>query len=161
MVVGLRLHETDPAEPDVDEPFRSMVGRLIWSANHPCLGILNAVRAMAKYIHAKFVLWRAALHVLMYGRFTSSYYGITFWRGTPGGLGLEMFVESHFASQSYRREVPGLLLAVLSCLLAVLACRFVEDAETVAMIEGCKEARFLQYGTYTSLWSLSFFRIVT
>ena len=87
MVVGLRLEDFDPTEPDVDEPFRSLVGHLIWLANQTRSDILNAVRAVARYSHApKLVHWKAALHVLMYVRFTSSY-GITFQRGTANGVG--------------------------------------------------------------------------
>ena len=79
-VVGLRLDDFDPTEPDVDKPFRSLVGYLMWLANHTRPDILNAVRTVARYSHApKLVHWKAALHVLMYVRFTSGY-GITFQR---------------------------------------------------------------------------------
>ena len=49
MVVGLRLDDFDPTEPDVDEPFRSLVGHLMWLANQTRPDILNAVRAVARY----------------------------------------------------------------------------------------------------------------
>ena len=52
MVVGLRFDDSDPAEPDVDEPFRSLVGHLMWLANHTRPDILNAVRAVERYSHA-------------------------------------------------------------------------------------------------------------
>ena len=78
MVVCLRLDDFDPTKPDVDEPFRSLVGHLMWLANQTRPDILNAVRAVSRYYHAqKLVHWKAALHVLMYVRFTRSY-GITF-----------------------------------------------------------------------------------
>ena len=78
MTTHLRLHVFDPAEPDVDESFRSLVGHLMWLANQTRPDILNAVRAVARYTHApKLVPWKAAVHILMYVRFTSSY-GITF-----------------------------------------------------------------------------------
>ena len=48
MVVGLRLDDFDPTEPDVDEPFRSLVGHLMWLANQTRPDILNAVRAVAR-----------------------------------------------------------------------------------------------------------------
>ena len=81
MVVGLRLDDFDPTEPDVDEPFRSLVGYLMWLANQIRPDILNAVQAVARCCHApKLVHWKASLHVLMYVRFTSSY-GITFQHG--------------------------------------------------------------------------------
>ena len=43
MVVGLRLDDFDPTEPDVDKPFRSLVGHLMWLANQTRPDILNAV----------------------------------------------------------------------------------------------------------------------
>ena len=86
MAVDLRLHVSDPTEPDVEEPFRSLAGHLMWLANQTRPDILNAVRAVARYTHVpKRVHWKAALHVLMYVRFISSY-GITFHRGTEGVL---------------------------------------------------------------------------
>ena len=108
MIVGLRLDDFDPTEPDVDEPFRSLVGHLMWLANQTRPDILNAVRAVARYSHApKLVHWKAALHILMYIRFTSSY-GITFQRGATSGVGLEVFVDSDFASRATdRRFVSG------------------------------------------------------
>ena len=108
MVVGLRLGDFDPTEPDVDEPFRSLVGHLMWLTNQTRPDILNAVRAVARYSHApRFVHWKAALHVFKYVRFTSSY-GITFQRGTASGVGLEVFVDSNFASRATdRRSVSG------------------------------------------------------
>ena len=58
MVVGLRLEDFDPTEPDVDEPFGSLVGHLMWLANQTRPDILNAVRAVARYSHApKLVHW--------------------------------------------------------------------------------------------------------
>ena len=43
MVVGLRLDDFDPTEPDVDEPFRSLVGHFMWLANQTRPNILNAM----------------------------------------------------------------------------------------------------------------------
>ena len=74
MAVGVKLEEFVAREPDVHGPFRSLVGHLIWLANQTRPGILNAARAVARYYHAPtFVHWKAASHVLMYVRFTSSY----------------------------------------------------------------------------------------
>ena len=162
MVVGLRLDDFDPTEPDVDEPFRSLVGHLMWPANQTRLDILNAVRPVARYSHApKLVHWKAAVHILMYIRFTSSY-GITFQRGTASGVGLKVFVDSDFASKATdRRSVSG---GVVMCAGACVSffsrtqksvTLSSTEAEYVAMAERFKEAIFLRY-----IWSLSF-RIAT
>lgn len=47
MAVGLEVDEFDPARPDVGEPFRSWVGKLMRDANKPRPDVLNAVRAGA------------------------------------------------------------------------------------------------------------------
>ncbi|CAB1110059.1 unnamed protein product [Ectocarpus sp. CCAP 1310/34] len=116
MAVGVKLEEFDACEPDVDEPFRSLVGHLMWLANQTRPDILTAVRAVARYSYApKSVHWKAALHILMYIRFTSAF-GITFQRGTVGGVSLEKSV-------------------MLSS----------TEAEYAAMADGMKEAIFLRY----------------
>ena len=77
-VVGLRLDEFDQEEAEVEEPFRTLVGHLMWLANQTRPDILNAVRAVVRYSHSpKFVHWKAALHILQYIRLTSGH-GITF-----------------------------------------------------------------------------------
>ena len=61
MVVGLKLEQFDEDEPDVEEPFRSLVGHLVWLANQTRRDILNAVWAVARYSHApKRLHWQAA-----------------------------------------------------------------------------------------------------
>ena len=52
MAVGVKLEEIDARELDVNEPFRSLVGHLMWLANQTRPDILNAVRAVARYSHA-------------------------------------------------------------------------------------------------------------
>ena len=103
---------------------------------------LNAVRAVARYSHAALVHWKAALHVLMYVRFTSSY-GITFQRGTASGVGLEVVVHSDFASRATcRRSVSG---GVIMCAGACVSffsrtqkgvTLSLTEAEYVAMVKG-------------------------
>ena len=85
----------------------------MWLANQTRPDILNAVRAVARYTHApKLVHWKAALHILMYVRFTSSY-GITFQRGTEGGLALQLFVDSDYARKATaRKSVSGGVVTV-------------------------------------------------
>ena len=102
---------------------------------------------MARYSHApKLVHWKAALYILMYIRFTSSY-GITFQRGTASGVGLEVFVDSDFASRATdRRSISG---GVVMCAGACVSffsrtqknvTLSLTEAEYVAMAEGFKEA---------------------
>ena len=98
MVVGLRLDEFDQEEVEVEEPFRSLVGYLMWLANQTRPDILNAVRAVARYFHSpKLVHWKAAIHILQYIRLTSGH-GITFQRGMGSGVDLELYVDSDFES---------------------------------------------------------------
>ena len=98
MVVGLKLEQFDADEPDVEELFRSLVGHLMRLANETRPDIVNAVRAVARYSHApKRLRWQAAMYVLMYARFPSSF-GITFQREMVGGDRMELFVDSDFAS---------------------------------------------------------------
>ncbi|CAB1096623.1 unnamed protein product [Ectocarpus sp. CCAP 1310/34] len=125
MVVGLKLEQYDADEPDVDEPFRSLVGHLMWLANQTRPNVLNA----------------AALHVLMYVRFTSKY-GITFQRGTVGGDHMELFANK----ATERRFVSGALVMFAGAYVMYL-CRTQKcvtlsstEAEYVAMSDGMKEA---------------------
>ena len=108
MVVGLRLDEFDQEETEVEEPFRSLVGHLMWLANQTRPDILNVVRAVARYSHSpKLVHWKAALHILHYIRLTSGH-GITFQRGMVSGVDLELYVDSDFASRDTNwRSVSG------------------------------------------------------
>ena len=116
MVVGLKLEQFDADEPDVEQPFRSLVGHLMWLANQTRPDIINVVRAVVRYSHApKRLHWQAGMHVLMYVRFSSSF-GITFQRGMVGGDRMELFADSDFASKATdRRSVSGavVMFAVL------------------------------------------------
>ena len=158
MVVGLRLDDFDPTELDVDKPFRSLVGHLMWLTNQTRPDILIAVRTAARYSHApKLVHWQAALHALMYIRFPSCY-GITFQRGTARGVGFEMYVDSDYASRATdMKSVSG---GVVKCAGGCVSffsrtqksvTLFSTEAEYVAMGEGLKEAVFLRY-----MWNFVF-----
>ena len=128
MVVGLRLDDFDPTEPDVGRPFRSLVGHLMWLAIQTRPDILNAVRAVARYSHApELVHWKAVLHILMSVRFTSS--------STVSRFSEVRRVVSVWRClwiRSLRAELPtgDLFLAVLLCVL-VLACRFSRERRRV------------------------------
>ena len=105
--------------------------------------------------------WKAALHILMYIRFTSSY-GINFSAGTTSGVGLEVFVDSDFASRATdRRSVSsGVVMCAGACVSFFSRTQksvtlSSTEAEYVAMAEGFKEAIFLRY-----IWSF-IFRIAT
>ena len=152
MIVGLKVEQFDADEPDVEEPFRSLVGHLMWLANQTRPDILNALRAVARYSHApKRLHWQAAMHVLMYFRFTSSL-GITFQRGVVGGDRMELFVDSDFTSKATdRRSVSGTVV-MLAGACVICLCRTQKsvalssmEAEYVAMADGMKEAIFLRY----------------
>ena len=130
----------------------------MWLANQTRPDILTAVRAVARYSHApKRLHWQAAMHVLMYVRFTSSF-GINFQRGMVGGDRMELFIDSDFASKATdRRSVSGAVVmfagACVMCLCrtqksVALSSR---EAEYVAMADGMKEDIFLRY-----LWSFIF-----
>ena len=158
MAVGVKLEEFDAREPNVHEPFRSLVRHLMWLANQTRPDILNAVRAVPRCSHApKFVHWKTALHILMYVRFTSSY-GITFQRGTEDSVNLEVYVDSDYASKATdRRYVLG---SIVMCAGAYMSfpsrtqksvTLFSTEAEYVAMADGLREAIFLRY-----LWSFIF-----
>ena len=158
MFVGLKLEHFDADEPDVEELFRSLVGHLMWLANQTRPDILNAIWAVARYSHApKRLHWQAAVHVLMYVRFTSSF-GITFQRGMVGGDRMELFVDSDFVSKTTdRRPVSGAVVMFAGACVVYL-CRTQKsvalssmEAEYVAMADGMREAIFLRY-----LWSFIF-----
>ena len=107
MVVGLKLEQFNADETDVEEPLRSLVGHLMWLANQTRPDILNAVRAVARYSHSpKRLHWQAAMHVLMYVRFTSSL-GITFQRGMVGGDRMEFL---SIRTSPARQPTGGLFL---------------------------------------------------
>lgn len=156
MAVGVKLYELDPEEPDVSEPFRSLVGHLMWLAINTRPDILNAVRAVARYSHApKWLHWNAALSILMYVRGTSGL-GIAFQRGR--GVDLELYVDSDFASKATdRRSVSGVIVMCAGASVAYLSKtqRSVTlsscEAEYVAMGDGIKEALFLR-----GLWCFVF-----
>ena len=147
MAVGLKLEQFDADEPDMEEPFRSLVGHLMWLAIQTRPGILNAVRTVTRYSHTpKRLHWQATMHVLMYVRFTSSF-GITFQREMVGGDRMELFVDFDFASKATdRRSVSGAVVMYAGACVMYL-CRTQKsvalssmEAEYVAMADGMKEA---------------------
>ena len=157
MVVGLRLDELDQEEAEVEEPFRSLVGHLMWLANQTRPDILNAVRAVARYSHPpKLVHWKAALHILQYIRLTSGR-GTTFQRGMGSGVDLELYVDSDFASRdTNRRSVSGGdVMCAGACVIFSRTQKSVTlsstEAEHVALAAGIKETIFLRY-----IWSFIF-----
>ena len=107
---------------------------------------------MARYSHApKLVHWKAALHVLLYVRFTSGY-GITFQRGTAIGVGCEVYVDSDYGSRATDRKSVsgGVVMCAGGCVSFFSRTQksvtlSSTEAENVAMAEGLKEAIFLRY----------------
>ncbi|CAB1097067.1 unnamed protein product [Ectocarpus sp. CCAP 1310/34] len=137
VAVGFKLEDFDDAQRDVLEPFQSLVRHLMWLANQPRPNILNAVRAVA--------------------RFTVDF-GITYQRGTEGGVSLELFVDSDYSSNATdRRSVSGAVVMCAGACVSFLSRTQKSvtisstEAEYVAMGDGFKEAIFLRY-----LWSFIF-----
>ena len=158
MVVRLRLDEFDQEEVEVEEPFRSLMGHLMWLANQTCPDILNAVRAVARYSYSpELVHWKAALHNLQYIRLTRGH-GITFQRGMGSGVDLELYVDSDFASRDTNR--PSVSGGFVMCAGACVSFfsrtqRSVTLTSTEAgygsLAAGIKETFFLQF-----MWSVIF-----
>ena len=130
----------------------------MWLANQTRPDILNAVQTVSRYSHApKRLHWQAAMHVLMYVRFTSSF-GIIFQRGMVGGDRMKLFADSDFASKATdRRSVSG-PVGIFAGACVMYLCRTQKsvalssmEAEYVAMADGMKETIFLRY-----FWSFIF-----
>ena len=157
-VVDLKLEVFDKDEPAVDEPFRSLVGHLMWLANHTRPDILNAVRAVARYSAApKLLNWQVALHIVMYIKSTSTY-GITFQRGLSNGVHLELHVDADYAHEANdRRSVSGGVFMCAGACVSFYArtqksiSLSFTDAEYVAMDTGFRETIFMWH-----LWSFIF-----
>ena len=154
-MVRLRLDEFDQEEAEVEEPFRSLVGHLIWLANQTCPDILNAVRAVARYSHSsELVHSKAALHILQYIILTSGH-GTTFQRGMGSGVDLELYVDSDFASRDTDRlsVSGGVVMCAGACVSFFSRTQksvtlSSTEAKYVAMAAGIKEMFFLRY-----IWS--------
>ena len=83
-----RLSDFDFHEPNVLFLFRELIGALLWIALLTRPDIANAVRAVARYCSApKLIHWKAARSMLGYAVRTS-FFGISFQKGTLTGLGL-------------------------------------------------------------------------
>ena len=149
--VGTALAEFDKNEASGDWPFRELVGSLMWLSTQTRPDISNAVRAVARYCASpKFVHWKAALGILGYVRRTSSF-GITFQRGTVGGLSMQVFADADYASKAAdRRSVSGGLVmcggACVSWFSRTQKCVTLSttEAEYVALADVMKEVLFLR-----------------
>ena len=145
-----RLWDFDVNEPNVEFPFRKLIGSLLWIALLTRPDIANAVRALARYCSApKLIHWKAALSILGYAVRTSSF-GISFQRGTVSGISLVSFADADYASRATdRRSVSG---GVVMCaggaimwLSKTQKCVTLSTthAEYVAMADVGKELLFL------------------
>ena len=56
----VNLHRFDRYHPDVDEPFRSLAGHLMWIANQTRPDILNEIRAVGKVLCSSKVIASAS-----------------------------------------------------------------------------------------------------
>ena len=87
-----------------DWPFRELVGSLMWLSTQTRPDISNAVRAVTRYCAAlKLVHWKAALGILGCV-IRTIFFGITFQRGTTGGMNLHVFADGDYASQGANRR---------------------------------------------------------
>ena len=76
-----RIWNLDVDEPIVLFPVRELIGALLWIALLTRTDIANAMRAVARYCRApQMVHWKAALFILGYAEWTSSF-GNIFQRG--------------------------------------------------------------------------------
>ena len=105
--VGVKLKEVDQDEESESWPFRELVG-LMWLAISTRPDISNAVQSIARYCSVpKATYWKAALGILAYIKGTS-YFGITYVRGTSVGISLEVFADADYARKATdRRSMSG------------------------------------------------------
>ena len=110
---GVRLWDFDPEEEETRFPFRALIGSLMWIAMQTRVDIANAVRAVARYCASpKQIHWDAAIEILAYARKTSDF-GISFQRGSVGGVSILSFADADYASKAADlRSVSG---GVLMC----------------------------------------------
>lgn len=103
-----RLWDFEVDEPNVEFPFRTLIGSLLWLSLSTRPDISSAVRAVARYSSApKMIHCKAALGILGYAVRTSSF-GISFQRGTVSGMFLIAFADADYASRAAdRRSVSG------------------------------------------------------
>ena len=90
--VGLKLEDFDPAEPDADEPFRSLVGHLMWLLPKPDLVIFLRF-VLLRYSH-KVIHWRARIWMAHFSQYIifASILGITCLRGAAVDINLKVFI---------------------------------------------------------------------
>ncbi|CAB1120726.1 unnamed protein product [Ectocarpus sp. CCAP 1310/34] len=104
MSSGVKLSDFHADEIETDYPFRELVGSLMWLATQTRSHIANAARAVARYCSSpKQVHWDAAIGILGYARKTS-YFGISFQRGTVEGFSLQGYADADFASKAADRR---------------------------------------------------------
>ena len=153
-MVDLKLHEFDKDEPDVDEPFRSLVGHLMWLANQTRPDIHNTVRAVSRYSAVpKLFHWQAARRIAMYIKSTSTY-GITFRRGLSSGVQMEFCVDADYAHEANDRKSVsgGVVMCAGACVSFYSTNRtrkcvtlFTTEEEYLAMATGIRETTFMRY----------------
>ena len=122
----------------------------MWLSTQTRPDISNAVGAMARYCAAsERVHWRAALGILGYVGRTSSF-GITFERGSGGGLHLQALADADYASKAAdRRSVSGgFVICAGACVswfarTQKFAMLSITEAEYVALGDIAKEVLFL------------------
>ena len=149
--ISTNVAEFDKNEASGNWPFRELIGSLIWLSTQTRPDISNAVRAVARYCATpKYVHWKGALGILRYVRQTSPF-GITFQRGTVGGLSMPVFADADYVSKATdRRSVSGGLV-IYGCASVSWFSRIQKsvalsttEAEYVALADVIKEVLFLR-----------------
>ena len=148
--VGVKLEEFNENEATESWQFLEFVGGLMWLAISTRLDISNAVRSVARCCSApRAIHGKAALGIFAYTKGTSGF-GITYQRGTPVGIYLEVFADADYASKITDRFVSGGAIMCGGAFVLVFQdaemCHpfYASEAEYVALGDAVKLLWFLR-----------------
>ena len=107
----------DVDEPIVLFPVRELIGALLWIALLTRPDIMNSVRVVARYCSSPKLIHRKAARSILGYAVRTSYFGISFQKGTLTGISLISFGDADYASRSTdRRSVSGGVVMCAGCL---------------------------------------------
>lgn len=149
---GVRLQSRKDNEPKLDTgkyPYSSLVGGLLFIANHARPDIAYAVSQLSRFMHDPTPAhWKAALRVLAYLRTTVDIC-LEFKRGSDGKCTVSGICDSDFAGDETRRSCTGYLSFVdgnlvnwKSHLQSVIALSTLES-ELYALVENSQDATYI------------------